>query len=109
DASDERAAVMMRLLLGGLERLGADDLAQLLRLDRRSVDREVEVHLGSHVLLDVDRDLQGLTAAAGANVLRPDSERDAAPGVSPKLRALREHGLRNGKLVRAETDRAVRE
>ena len=87
DAGDEGAAVMARLLLGGLERLAADDLPQLVRLHRRRLDREVQEDLVAHVLLDVDRDLEALPggrlrAAGIGEVLRPDSECDPPAGVA---------------------------
>ncbi|HWJ32189.1 MAG TPA: hypothetical protein VNR59_07600 [Gaiellaceae bacterium] len=84
---------MVRLLLRRLERLVADDLAQLLRLHRRRVDGEVEIHLGAHVLLDVDGDVERRAVARHADVLRTDAERDAAADVDL---------LRHGQLVRAE-------
>src|SRR5438309_2846857 len=109
DAGDERAAVTARLLLGGLERLAADDLSQLVGLHGRRLDGEMEEDLVAHVLLDVDRDRETpagrRVAAAGVReILRADPERDTPPDVAPELRPLRRHVVRDGELVRAEGD-----
>src|SRR5262245_33595578 len=54
DPGGPRCAVVMRLLFRRLERLFADDLSQLLRLDDGCFAREMEVDLRPHVLLDVN-------------------------------------------------------
>src|SRR5205823_9700012 len=64
---------------------------------RRSSDL---VHLGAHVLLDVNRDVERRAVARRVDVLRPDAERNPAA---------RGHALRHGQLVWAEArdERAV--
>src|SRR5207302_7466029 len=106
-AGDERAAVMASLLLGGLERLAADDLPQLVGLDRRCLDREVEEDLVAHVLLDVDRHLElpagrRLAAAGVCQILRPDPEGDALPEVPAELRPPPREAVRARDLARPE-------
>src|SRR5712691_4042156 len=99
DPGDERAAVV-RLLVRRLERLVADDLAQLVGLDGRGGDDEVEVDLRAHVLPDIDGDLE---ARAGRHrraerildVLRADPQADAPADVAPELRPCGGHGSRH--------------
>src|SRR6185312_3304572 len=102
DPGDEGAAVMMRLLLDRLERLVADDLAELVGADRRCVDGEVEEYLRAHVLLDVDGDVEPASAVTVRDVLGTDAECDPAPGVLAQPRPLRGRRIGDRELVRPE-------